>query len=85
MRIYNKYIASLVLVSCLVNTLLAFLSQNQLEIYFVINIIAYLVITELYVYLNPRSRRALSRVGAALFAGFMAIVAIKVVEILSRR
>ena len=83
MRIYNKYIVSLVLVSCLINTLLAFFGQNDLEIYFVINVIAYLVITLLYVYFNPRARRALNTIGIVLFAGFMVIVVIEVMEMLS--
>ena len=85
MRVYNKYIVSLVLISCLINTLLAFFSQNNLEIYFTVNIIAYLVITLLYVYLNPRAKRALNPVGAILFAGFMVIVGFKAMEILSGR
>jgi len=85
LRIYNKYIVSLVLVSCLINTLLAFLGQDELEIYFTINIIVYLVITLLYVYFNPRARRALSTITTVLFAGFMVIVVFKVMEILSGR
>ncbi len=76
---------SLVLASGLINTLLAFLNQNDLEVYFVINIIAYLLITLLYVYLNPRARRALNTVGAVVFAGFMVIVVLEVMEILSGR
>ena len=85
MRIYNKYVVSLVLASGLINSLLAFFNQNDLEIYFVINIIAYLLITLLYVYFNPRARRALNTVGAVLFAGFMVIVVLEVMEILSGR
>ena len=85
MRIYNKYVVSLVLVSCLINILLAFFGQNDLAIYFTINILAYLVITLLYVYLNPRARRALNTVGVVLFGGFMVIVVTKVIEILSGR
>lgn len=85
MRIYNKYIVSLVLASGLVNTSLAFLGQKDLEIYFVINIIAYLVIMLLYVYLNPRARGALNTIGVVLFAGFMVIVSLKVMEVLSGR
>ncbi len=85
MRIYNKYVVSLVLVSALINTLLAFFNQNDLELYFVINIIAYLLVTLLYVYLNPRARRALNTVGAVLFAGFMVMVVLKTMEILSGR
>jgi len=85
LRIYNKYIVSLALACCLINALLAFSGQNDLEIYFVINIIAYLVITLLYVYFNPRARRALSSISAVLFAGFMLIVVLKTIEILSGR
>lgn len=85
MRIYNKYIVYLALASCLINILLAFLGQDNIEIYFVINILAYLIITLLYVYLNPRARRALNSIGIVLFAGFMVIVTIKVIEILSGR
>jgi len=85
LRIYNKYVVSLVLISCLINTLLAFFNQNDLKIYFTINIIAYLLITLLYVYLNPRARRALNTIGAVLFAGFTVIVVIEVMEILSGR
>ncbi len=76
---------SLALSACLINTLLAFFGQNDLTIYFAVNIITYLVITLLYVYLNPRARRALNTVSAALFAGFMVIVVLKVIEILSGR
>ena len=85
MRIYNKYIVSLALASGLINTSLAFLGQNDLGIYFIINVLAYLVITLLYAYLNPRARRALNTVSVVLFAGFMVIVSLKVMEILSGR
>lgn len=85
MRIYNKYVVSLALSACLINTLLAFFGQNDLTIYFTINIIAYLVITLLYVYLNPRARRALNTVVVVLFGGFMVIVVTKGIEILSGR
>ncbi len=85
MRIYNKYIVSLVLASGLINTSLAFLGQNDLGVYFIVNVLAYLVITLLYVYLNPRVRRALSNISTVLFAGFIVIVSLKVMEILSGR
>lgn len=85
MRIYNRYIVYLALAACLINILLAVFGQDNIEIYFVINILAYLIITLLYVYLNPRARRALNSIGIVLFAGFMVIVTIKVIEILSGR
>ena len=85
MRIFNKYIISLVLASCLINALLAFYGQDDLVVYFVINVLAYLVVTLLYAYLNPRARRVLNTIGIVFFGGFMVTVAIKVVEILSSR
>ena len=85
MRIYNKYIIYLALTSCLINALLAFFGQDNIEIYFAINILVYLIITLLYVYLNPRAKKALNSIGIVLFAGFMVIVSIKVIEILSGR
>ena len=83
MRIYNKYIVSLALAAGLVNTLLAFLGQDDLGVYFTINTIVYLVITLLYVYFNPRARRALNTISLMLFAGFMVIVVLNVMEIIS--
>ena len=85
MRIYNKYIISLVLASCFINALLAFYGQNDLVVYFVINVLAYLVVTLLYAYLNPRARRVLNTIGIVFFGGFMVTVILKVVEIISRR
>jgi len=85
LRIYNKYIIYLALTSCLINALLAFFGQDNIEIYFAINILVYLIITLLYVYLNPRAKKALNSIGIVLFAGFMVIVSIKVIEILSGR
>lgn len=85
MRIFNKYIISLTLTSCLINIILAFSGQNNLEIYFIVSILAYLIITLLYVYLNPRARKALNTIGIVLFAGFMVIVSLKVIEIISGR
>ena len=85
MRIFNKYIISLVLASCFINALLAFYGQNDLVVYFAINVVVYLAITLLYVFLNPRARRVLNTIGIVFFGGFMVTVAIKVVEILSSR
>ncbi|MCJ7744232.1 MAG: hypothetical protein MUO99_06720, partial [Dehalococcoidales bacterium] len=79
----NRYIISLVLTSCVVNTALAFFGQNDLTLYFTLNIIAFLVITLFYVYLNPRARGALNTIGVVLFAGFMVVVVLKITEILS--
>ena len=83
MRIFNRYVVSLALAAGLVNTLLAFFGQNDLSIYFTVNALVYFVITLLYVHLNPRARRALNTISMVLFAGFMVIVALNAMEILS--
>jgi uncharacterized membrane protein YgdD (TMEM256/DUF423 family) len=84
LRIYNKYIISLVLAFSAINSTLAAAGQEKLDIYFTVNIIAYLVISLLYVYFNPRARRLLSTIGIVLFGGFLVIVALKVIEVLAR-
>lgn len=84
MRIYNKFIVALVLASTVINTWLALLGQNNLQTYLVLNMIVYLIITLLFVYLNPKARRALNTVGVVLFAGFMVIVGFKVMSILTK-
>lgn len=83
MRIYNRYILYLAVATGLINTLLAFGGQESLDVYFAVNIIAYLGITLLYVHLNPRAKRALDIIGYMLFSGFAVIVAVKVIDILS--
>jgi hypothetical protein len=82
-KIYNNYILSLVIVSAVINALLAYYHVDDLSIYFVVNTLAYLVITLLYVYFNPRARRALNVVSAVLFAGFAVVVALKVIEVVA--
>jgi TRAP-type C4-dicarboxylate transport system permease small subunit len=65
--------------------MLAFLGQNDLGIYLAINVVAYLSITLLYVYFNPRARRALNSVAAVLFTGFVVIVILEIMDIVSGR
>lgn len=83
MRVLNRYIMFLILAACIINVSLAFAGQNDLTVYFTVNVIAYLVITILHTYLNPSTRRSLSAVAAVLFVGFMTIVIIKVIDVLS--
>ena len=85
MRIYNRYLISIALASGLINPLLAFFGQNDLAVYFTVNILAYFAITLLYVHLNPVVRRALNRVATVFFAGFVVVLIFKAVEILSGR
>jgi len=82
MKIFNNLVITLVIVFGLLNGIMAFLGQNDLSVYFIVDAIAYLIITLLYVYLNPRARGALNAVSGVIFAGFLVIVAMKVIEIL---
>jgi len=81
LRIFDRYILFLVLAAFIINTILAFVGQNDLTIYFTVNVIAYLVITLLHAYLNPRARRLLSAVALVLFAAFLVIVMIKTIDV----
>ena len=85
MRTYNRYVLYLATATGLANTALAFAGEENLDVYFTVNIMVYLGITLLYVYLNPRARRALDIIGYTLFSGFVVIAVAKVMNILSNR
>jgi hypothetical protein len=83
LRAFNLYLVFLTLASCLANVIMTIVGQNDLTVYFTVNIIIFLVITLLHVYLNPTARRSLSAIAVVLFSGFMVIVLLKVVEVLA--
>ena len=85
MRVYNSFIATLALAFALITAVMAAYEVNTLDSYFTVYTIALLVTTALYVTFSPRARRALSLVGMVAFGGFLVVVALKVVEILSGR
>ena len=82
LRIFNRLIISLVIAFGVLTTGMAFLGQKDISVYFIVDAIAFLVITLLYTYLNPRARGALNAVSGVVFAGFLVIVVLKVIEIL---
>jgi hypothetical protein len=82
MRVFNQYLFFLVLTACIINTTLAFMGQRDLTVYFIANVVAYLIITILHAYLNPRARQLLNVISIVLFAGFMTVVVFKVIEVL---
>ena len=85
MRIYNRYIVILLLASCLIDVLLAYEKKTDIAVYFTVSVIAYLIITVLFIYLSPRTRRTLSMVSIVFLAGFMVVVVLKVMEVLHLR
>ena len=84
MRAFNLYLLFIVIASCLTNTILAVTGQDDLTVYFTLNVIVFLVITLLHVYLNPKARRSLSAISVVLFTGFMVIVLLKVIDVLAK-
>lgn len=82
MRVFNQYLLFLALSASIINTVLAFAGQQDLTIYFTANVLAYLIITVLHAYLNPRAKQLLSTIAVVLFAGFMTVVLIKVIDIM---
>ena len=85
MRVYNSFITTLALAFAGITAGLAAYHVNSLEGYFTGYTIALLVLTMLYATFSPRARRALTLVGLVAFSGFMVVVALKMVEILSGR
>lgn len=82
MRIYNRYILALGISFAVATNLLGVWRVKDVTIYFSIYAIIYLAATTLFVYFNPRARRSLAAVTFVVFAGFMSIVILKVMEIL---
>jgi hypothetical protein len=82
LRVYNKLILTIALAFSAITVLLASLRQGDIAIYFIGDAVAFLVITLLYTYLNPRARGALNSLSAVIFIGFLAIATLKVIEIL---
>jgi hypothetical protein len=82
LRLYNRYLLFLVLASCSIDVIFAFLRQTDIEICFTILVIVYLVITVLFVYFSPKTRKALSLVSVVFLTGFMVVVVLKIMEVL---
>jgi len=82
MKIYNSYILIVAALLLLTTVILAVIGQEALDVYYTIYILEALVVTELYVFLNPKARRGLSLVSAILFGGFVFVVSLEVIKIL---
>ena len=82
MKIYNSYILIVAALLLLTTVILAAMGQEALDVYYTIYILEALVVTELYVFLNPKARRGLSLISAILFSGFLFVVSLEVIKIL---
>ena len=83
MKIYNSYILTVALSLLITTIILIAMGQNMIDVYYTVYVIEALVITELYVYFNTRARRGLSLVSAMLFAGFVSVLCLQVIKILT--
>ncbi len=72
----------LTLMLAIINAILILLKQNDIAIYFILDSIAYIVITLFYTSLNHRSVSALNRMSAIIFVGFITIMVFKIMVIL---
>jgi hypothetical protein len=82
MRVYNSFIVALALAFTAITVVMAAYKADKLDTYYSAYTIALLVLVSLYMYFNPKARRALGAVSLLAFAGFGVIVLFKVVEIL---
>ena len=82
MILYDRYLATLALLFTTTTVLLAVYSQHKLDLYLSIYLIELLAATLIFAHLHPRARRSLGLISFILFAGFLGIVAMKVLEIL---
>lgn len=84
MRVFNGYMLWLTGSILLIAVIMAAAAPQELTLAVILMAIAYLVITLLFVNLNPRTRGALNGISLVLFGIFIWIVAVKVIEILYR-
>ena len=84
MRIYNKLVFSLVIAFGAINIVLAFLDQKDLSVYFLAQAMTFFIITLVYSYLNTRARAALNSLSLVIFAGFLVVAFIKVMEMMQK-
>jgi hypothetical protein len=82
LRIYNNYLLFLVLATCLIDVSLAFAEQTDIAVYFTASVIAYLIITALFIYFSPKARKTLSFVYIVFLAGFMVVAILKIFEVM---
>ncbi len=83
MRVYNSFIVALAVTFTLITLFMSLFQVAGLDAYFAVYTIALLVLIALFTVFSPRARRNLNQVGIGAFGGFMVIVAVKIVEILS--
>ena len=82
MTLYNRYILILALTFSITALILAISAATDLGLCITIYIIESLILTEIFIYLNPRAKSNLGKVNIVLFVLFLVLVTAKVLEIL---
>ena len=85
MTLYNRYIFIMALIFSVTALLFAIAAVADLWLCITVYVIESLILTELFIYLNPRAKKNLNRVNIILFVLFLMLVAAKVAEILGIR
>jgi RsiW-degrading membrane proteinase PrsW (M82 family) len=78
LRIYNNYILTIAVLLLITTIILIATEQNSLDVFYSVYVIEALIVTELYVYFNKKSRRGLNFVGTVLFGGFAIVLCLQV-------
>jgi hypothetical protein len=81
MRIQERYLLSLAITYSATNFVLA-LNNASLDLYISVFIVEYFILTLLNSPFYPKAQKMTNLIGYALFAVFIAIVALKILEIL---
>lgn len=83
MTLYNRYILIMAVVFCITSVIFAIADVSSISPCLTIYVVESLILTELFIYLNPKTRRNLNRINVILFGLFLALVAVEVVGILT--
>jgi len=82
LRIQERYLLSLTFTFTLTTVALAFLNGNQLDLFISLYIVEYFILTLLHAPFKIKVQKILNLMGYGFFAVFIAIVMLKVLEIL---
>lgn len=82
MKIYNRYFITVAIILLSTTIILIAAGQNSLDIFYSLYVVEALIVTELFVYFNKKSRRVLNIVGILLFGGFGIVLCLQVLKAL---
>jgi len=82
LKIYNRYFITIAIVLLSTTVILIAAGQTSLDIFYSLYVIEALIVTELFVYFNKKSRRVLNIVGVMLFGGFGIVLCLQVLKAL---